>query len=93
VLNGSGQTGHRSGFLRFWGIRYVKLGEVCLWILQLTCSASERLLIHMISITIMMVRAVQRQHSCGALADTGNSDSSMALKLKTFLDSDDIYDF
>jgi hypothetical protein len=49
----------------FRGPKWVKLGEVCLWILQLTCSAFQCLLIHTISITTVMVTTVQRQRSCG----------------------------
>jgi hypothetical protein len=80
VLKGSGQTEHKSQF-PVLGLRWVKLGAVWLQILQLTCSAFQCLLIHMISITKSMVTAVQRQHSCGVLVDHRKSDSSTGLKL------------
>jgi Mn2+/Fe2+ NRAMP family transporter len=49
--------------------------------LQLAWSAFRRLLIHMILITTAMVMGVQKQHSCGALADCRKSDSSMVSNL------------
>jgi putative component of membrane protein insertase Oxa1/YidC/SpoIIIJ protein YidD len=49
----------------FRDIRNVNHGVVCLQILQLTCSAFQHQLIHMISVTTAVVTAIRRQHSCG----------------------------
>jgi hypothetical protein len=65
VLKSSGKTGHRSDFLRFRGIRCMKVSEVCLWILQLTFSIFQCLLIHMVLVTTVMVMAIERHPSCG----------------------------
>jgi hypothetical protein len=49
--------------------------------LQPACSAFRRLFIHTVSITTTMVTAVQRQHSCGALAECRKSKSSTVSNL------------
>jgi hypothetical protein len=54
----SGQNGYVSGFLRFKGIRCMKHGEGCLWILKVTCSAFQHLLIHMFSVSTTMVTTI-----------------------------------
>jgi hypothetical protein len=71
----------------------VKHGDVLFRILQPTCSALKRLLIHTISITTSMVTVVQRQRSCGVLADSQKSNSSMVLKLGFDFRIDEDYDF
>jgi hypothetical protein len=43
----------------------VKLDDACIRSLKLTCSAFQRLLIHMILTTITLAMAIQIQHSCG----------------------------
>jgi hypothetical protein len=55
--------------LRFKGLRWVKLCEALLRILQLTFSTFKRLLKHMILATAATVTAIRRWHSCGVLAD------------------------
>jgi hypothetical protein len=69
--------------LRFRGLRWVNVGDVCLRILLLTCSAFQCLLIHTISITTTMVMTIQRQHSCGALADCRKFNSSIGFETWT----------
>jgi hypothetical protein len=48
---------------------------------------------HMILMTITMVTVIQRQHSCGVLADRRKSDSSTVLKLGFDFKIDKNYDF
>jgi hypothetical protein len=66
---------------------------VCIWIIQLSCSAFQCLLICMILITTAMVMAIRRQCSCGVLADSRESQLSIGLSFDMVPDSGEIYEF
>jgi hypothetical protein len=70
----------------------VKLDEACSRPLKLTCSAFQRLLIHMISATIAMVM-VLKDSTRAELADCRKADSSTVLKLGFNFRIDMNYDF